>query len=68
MLKKFPDLKLGETCYSYFFGCDKPCKDCPLKTHQKKYFEDRGRNFESSLVLSDRKTKENVISYTFFCN
>ena len=59
--RKFPQLKLGETCYKFFFNNDKPCKDCPLKTRQKKYFEDRGGKFETSLVLTDRKDKDWVM-------
>ena len=58
---KFPKLKLGDTCYKEFFGNEKPCKDCPFKTRQRKYFEDKGNRFESSLVLTSRKDKDNVI-------
>ena len=61
LLHKFPNLKLGETCHKFFFGKDTPCKDCPLKTRKKKYFEDRGAQFESSLVLADRRDKDWVI-------
>lgn len=59
--RKFPELKLGQTCYKFFFNNDKPCKDCPLKTRQKKYFEDRGGKFETSLALVDRKDKDWVM-------
>ena len=61
MKRKFPQIKLGETCHKFFFNSDKPCRDCPLKTKQKKYFEDRGIKFESSSVLSDRKDRDNVV-------
>ena len=61
MKNKFPNIKLGETCHKFFFGNEKPCKDCPLKTNQKKYFEDRGTKFESSLVLSNRIDKDHII-------
>ena len=61
MKNKFPKIKLGDTCHKFFFGNEKPCKDCPLKTSQKKYFEDKGIKFESSLVLSNRKDKDHVI-------
>ena len=61
MKNKFPMIKLGETCHKFFFGNEKPCRDCPLKTNQKKYFEDKGHRFESSLVLSNRKDKDHVI-------
>ena len=59
--KKFPKLKIGDVCHKFFFDNDKPCKDCPLRTAQKKYFEDRGSKFETSLVLSNRKDKDNVL-------
>ena len=52
---------MGDTCHKFFFGNEKPCKDCPLKTNQKKYFEDRGNKFESSLVLSNRRDKDTVV-------
>ena len=58
---KFPNIKLGETCHKFFFDKDSPCKDCPLKTRQKKYFIDKGAEFESSLVLADRRDKDWVI-------
>ena len=58
---KFPSIKLGEKCYKFFFGNEKPCKDCPFKTRKKKYFEDKGNKFESSLVLENRKDKDNVV-------
>ena len=59
--RKFPKLKVGDTCHKFFFGNDKPCKDCPLKTRQKKYFTDRGGEFESSLALVDKRDKDWVI-------
>ena len=58
---KFPNIKTGDLCHKFFFGKDKPCKDCPLRTRQKKYFEDKGSQYESSLVLTDRRDKEWVI-------
>ena len=61
MKRKFPSLKPGEICHKFFFNNEKPCKDCPLRTNQKKYFEDRGQKFESSLVLSNRRDKDNVV-------
>ena len=57
---KYPSLKIGAKCHKFFFDNEKPCKDCPLRTNQKKYFEDKGNKFESSLVLSNRKDKDNV--------
>lgn len=59
--RKFPKLQLGEYCHKFFFGNEKPCKDCPLIVGKKKYFEDRGSQFESSLVLKDRKDRDNVM-------
>ncbi len=61
MKHKFPSLKAGDVCHKVFFNNEKPCKDCPLRTNQKKYFEDRGIKFESSLVLQNRRDKDNVM-------
>ena len=61
MKRKFPSLKIGDVCHKVFFGNEKPCKDCPVRTNQKKYFEDRGTKFESSLVLTNRRDKDTVI-------
>lgn len=61
MKRKFPKLKIGDVCHKFFFDNDKPCKDCPLKTAQKKYFEDRGSKFETSLVLTNRRDKDTVL-------
>ena len=58
--RRFPKLAAGVKCHKFFFDQDKPCKDCPLKTRQKKYFTDRGNSFESSLVLN-RKDKDWVM-------
>ena len=59
--RKFPSLQLGDRCHKVFFDQDKPCRDCPFKTRQKKYFTDRGSEFESSLVLANRKDKDDVV-------
>lgn len=59
--RKFPKIQPGVYCHKFFFGNEKPCKDCPLITNKKKYFEDRGNKFECSLVLKDRKDKNNVM-------
>ena len=61
MKRKFPSLKIGDVCHKVFFGNEKPCKDCPVRTNQKKYFEDRGTKFESSLVLTNRREKDTVV-------
>ena len=61
MKQKFPNLKLGDLCHKFFFNLEKPCRDCPIRTKQKKYFEDRGNKFETSLVLSNRNDKDTVV-------
>ena len=61
MKHKFPQLKIGDICHKFFFNNEKPCKDCPLKTKLKKYFEDRGSKFETSLVLTNRRDKDIVM-------
>ena len=61
MKHKFPSLKIGDKCHKFLFGNEKPCKDCPIKTKQKKYFDDRGNKFESSLVLNNRRDKDTVV-------
>ena len=61
MKRKFPSLKIGDVCHKFFFNNEKPCKDCPLKTGLKKYFEDRGAKFETSLVLTNRRDKDTVM-------
>ena len=59
--KLFKNLKEGDKCYKQFFGFDKPCKDCPLLTKKKKYFEIKNNKYETSLALSDRKDDDNVV-------
>ena len=61
MKHKFPHVKMGDKCHKFFFNLDKPCRDCPFKTRKKKYFEDRGKHFESSLVLESRNDKDNAV-------
>ena len=61
MKQKFHNVKMGDKCHKFFFGLDKPCRDCPFKTRQKKYFEDGGKRFESSLVLESRNDRDNVV-------
>ena len=58
---KFPKLQVGDICHKFFFNNEKPCKDCPLDTGLKKYFVDKKDSFETSLVLSNRRDKNNVI-------
>ena len=59
--KVFRGLKVGDKCYHAFFGTDKPCRDCPLASKKKKYFEHSQHKYETSLTLSDRKDEEKVI-------
>ena len=39
--KLFPKIAVGQKCYNAMFGLDKRCRDCPLHTKKKKYFEIR---------------------------
>ena len=59
--KVFPKIKVGEKCYKAMFGYEKPCKDCPLATRKKKYFESNKSAFEASMTLSDRKDENHVL-------
>ena len=59
--KSFNKMVLGDKCYHAFFGLEKRCKDCPYATKKKKYFEQNGNEFETSLTLSDRKDNERVL-------
>ncbi len=59
--KIFPHVKPGQFCYKEFFGCDKPCKDCPLKVHKKKYVNLGRREYEVNTVLNDRKSNEKTV-------
>ena len=59
--KIFPELEVGEKCYKSFFGLEKHCKDCPLTSKKKKYFELKGNRYETSMTLSDRKDKDHVV-------
>ena len=59
--KIFPKIKVGEKCYKQMFGYEKACKDCPLATRKKKYFESNNNGFEASMTLSDRKDDNHVM-------
>ena len=59
--KIFPKVKVGDKCYKAMFGTEKACKDCPLATRKKKYFESNNCGFEASMTLSDRKDDNNVL-------
>lgn len=38
MRKLFPDFKLGEKCYEAFAGCEKLCRECPLRTGRQRFY------------------------------
>ena len=59
--KVFPHVKSLQPCYKELFGLDKPCKDCPLKTHKKRYAHIKNHEYEISTVLNDRKSNEKTI-------
>ena len=58
----FPHLELGEKCYKALYGLDKPCHDCPLFTGHKKMSHLKGSNFETSLVLEDRRLPYHIMT------
>ena len=59
--KVFPKLRTGEKCYKQMFGLDKVCKDCPLNSRKKKYFEAKNNSYEISMTLADRKDEDHVM-------
>ena len=61
MKNKFKDIAIGEKCYKAFFGMDKMCHDCPIKTLKKKAFKIGNIPYQSSLTLNDRKAKHRNI-------
>ena len=58
----FSKVKLGAKCYEVLYGLDKPCKDCPLLTGNKKVSEVNGHNYETSLVLANRNSPYHVMT------
>ena len=58
----FPKAALGEKCYKALYGLDKPCKDCPLLTGNKKVSELANSHYETSLVLANRKATYKVMT------
>ena len=56
MSKYFPGSKAKSPCYKELYGLERPCSDCPLKTFKLKNSKIKNNNFETSLVLNDRKT------------
>ncbi len=59
--KTFSKMVLGDKCYHAFFGLEKRCRDCPFVTRKKKYFENKGGQYETSITLSDRKDDDKVL-------
>lgn len=59
--KLFPKIEVGSKCYNAMFGLDKHCKDCPLVTKKKKYFDVKRNQFETSMTLADRKDNDHVV-------
>ena len=57
----FKNLNVGDKCYQAMFGLDKKCKDCPLLTKKKKYFEKGNGQYEVSMTLADRKDNNHVV-------
>ena len=58
----FPQAQLGEKCYKALYGLDKPCKDCPLLTGNKKISELANSHYETSLVLANKKAIYKVMT------
>ena len=58
----FPKAELGEKCYKVLYGLDKPCRDCPLLTGNKKASKIKNSNFETSLVLTNRNSPYHVMT------
>ena len=58
----FSNIKLGEPCYKALYGLEKPCKDCPLLTGNKKVSEIKNYHYETSLVLANRNSPYHVMT------
>ena len=58
----FPNVTLGEPCYKALYGLDKPCRDCPLLTGNKKVSKIKNFNYETSLVLANRNSPYQVMT------
>ena len=58
----FPKAKLGEPCYKTLYGLEKPCPNCPLLTGNKKYDELANSEYETSLVLANRRATYRVMT------
>ena len=58
----FPNVTLREKCYKTLYGLDKPCRDCPLLTGNKKVSQVEEFHYETSLVLANRNSKYHVMT------
>ena len=58
----FPKAELGEKCYKALYGLEKPCPDCPLLSGNKKLSQVKNNNYETSLVLANRKAVYRVLT------
>ena len=58
----FPKAQLGEPCYKTLYGLDKPCRDCPLLTGNKRVSAVKNSNYETSLVLTNRNSPYHVMT------
>ena len=58
----FPNLEIGEKCYKTLYGLDKPCRDCPLLTGNKKVTRINNSRYETSLVLANLKSAYQVMT------
>ena len=58
----FPNVTLREKCYKTLYGLDKPCRDCPLLTGNKKVSKVDEFHYETSLVLANRNSKYHVMT------
>ena len=62
--KTFPKAKVGEKCYACYFGTDKPCYDCPVRSFKKKMISVKKDKYEISLTLNDRKSHNRALLVT----
>ena len=58
----FPRATLREKCYKTLYGLDKPCRDCPLLTGNKKVTALSNTHYETSLVLASRKSAYRIMT------
>lgn len=51
----FPNAKVGELCHECMFDRKSPCKDCPLRSGDKKVFSDAKGSYAISLSLEVKR-------------